>query len=136
MPAVCAASTQAPRGVLGEVARFLRHSRSLAAMLPWLLLTAVITAVITAAMQWTWFGYGEHFVGNWVEAWLATWAIAFPIAFVLGPLPLKCAVRAPVPKKKFTAGLSFDDIADASARVTRKHGLIVRRDLKDSFTIG
>ncbi|RJG07645.1 DUF2798 domain-containing protein [Noviherbaspirillum cavernae] len=131
IPAVAAHNTPA------DAAKLLCRSRSLAAMLPWLLLTGVITLVVSAVMQATQAGVDAHFLGRWVEAWLTGWPIAFPIAYLLGPSLLKLAARmsAPAPRKPVVAGLSFDDIADASARVTARHGLPVRRKLKDARTI-
>lgn len=125
------------KGSVVEAAHFLRRSRSLASMLPSLLLTGVVTLVMTAVMRLMWIGLGSDFFRVWIESWLIAWPIAFPVAYVAGPLVVKLAARMTSPATKTVAfepvGLAFGDIADASARATAKNGFKVQRKLKRSF---
>ncbi|MGH8806912.1 MAG: DUF2798 domain-containing protein [Noviherbaspirillum sp.] len=128
---------------LAECLHFVRRSRSLASMLPALLLSSVMTLVVTMVMHLLWYGWAthgwaaqglsEHFVRMWMESWLISWSIAFPVTYLAGPLLLKLAAsvlapRAPVAPR--VAGIAFNDIAGASERVTAANGFTVLRNLK------
>lgn len=66
--------------------RVLAGSKSLASMLPALLMTGVLTLVLSAVMRLVWIGFSNDFFAAWMEAWLTTWPIAFPIAYLSKPL--------------------------------------------------
>ncbi len=123
--------------LLDQFASFVRRSRSLASMLPSLVLSGVITLVITAVMHVMWSGAAEGVFGAWMESWLTAWPIAFPVTYLLGPSLFKLAVRAPVaPARvpvKHKPGIAFGDIATISARVTARNGFTVLRNLKPQY---
>lgn len=120
-----------------EATHFVRRSRSLASMLPSLLLTGMVTLVLVAVMRLMWMGFSDNFFRVWIESWLIAWPIAFPIAYVAGPLVVRLAARMTSPAAKAAAvkpaGLAFSDIEDVSARATAKNGFKVRRNLKRDF---
>ena len=70
-----------------------RRSRSLASMLPALLISGVMTFVVTAVMHFMWDGISGH----WLESWLTAWPIAFPVAYVAGPLLTRMAAVISAP---------------------------------------
>ncbi len=120
--------------LLDQAASFVRRSRSLASMLPSLVLSGLITLVITAVMQAMGPGAAEGFFGAWMESWLIAWPIAFPVTYLAGPALFRLAARAPaaavpMPVRR-TPGLAFNDILDASQRVTERNGLSALRGLK------
>lgn len=111
----------------------LRRSRSIASMLPSLLLSGVITLAMTAVMHLTWGGAGRGFATAWMESWLTTWPIAFPLAYVLGPALMKVAAYISAPASRDgarTAELAFGDITAVSERVTANNGLTVLRKIR------
>ncbi|HJV87725.1 MAG TPA: DUF2798 domain-containing protein [Noviherbaspirillum sp.] len=120
--------------LLEQAASFVRRSRSLSSMLPSLVLSGLITLVITAVMHVMWLGTAEGFFGAWMESWLTAWPIAFPVTYVAGPMLFRLAARAPVavvpmPVRR-EPGLAFNDILDASERVSARNGLTALRGLK------
>ena len=117
--------------MLGSALLRLRRSRSLASMLPALLTSGLMTLVVTAVMHVA-SGAADGFLGRWVESWLTAWPIAFPVAYLAGPalMKLAAAISAPARMQAREPGLAFGDIADASQRVTRRHGYSVLRGLK------
>lgn len=117
----------------GDMLYRLRRSKSIASMLPFLLLSGVITLVMTAVMHLMWTGLSEGFLGVWMESWLTAWPIAFPIAYLVSPALLKFAAYISAPASRAEPrlpGLAFGDIRSASASVTATHGLTVLRNLK------
>lgn len=119
-------------GAFGQLVHRLRRSRSLASMLPALLFSGLMTLVVTAVMHVTSGAMADGFAGRWMESWLTAWPIAFPVAYLTGPavLRLAAAISAPARMQARYPGLAFDDIADASRRVTRRNGFAVLRGLK------
>lgn len=120
-------------GMPAQVLYRLRRSRSLASMLPFLLLSGVITLVMTAVMRLMWTGWNESFINVWMESWLTAWPIAFPIAYLVSPPLLKLAVYISAPAARpqpRVRGLTFGDIEGISACVTANNGLTVLRNLK------
>jgi hypothetical protein len=113
--------------------QYVRRSRSIASMLPWMLLSGVMTLVVTAFMHAPWMDAGRSgrdFVDMWMENWLIAWAIAFPVAYMAGLLLMRLAAKFSAPAYGAGTsrhGLAFADITDASARVTAKNGLKVLR---------
>lgn len=123
---------QPAEGAFGKVVLRLRRSRSLASMLPALLLSGLMTLVITAVMHAMWGTIADGFFGHWMESWLTAWPIAFPVAYLTGPAVLRLAAAISAPAAQAAArepGLAFGDIADASRRVTRRNGYVVLRGL-------
>lgn len=120
--------------LLEQVASYVRRSRSLASMLPSLVLSGLITLVITAVMHAMWSGATEGFFGAWMESWLTAWPIAFPVTYLVGPTLFRLAARAPAAAMPMPVqrhpGLAFDDILNASERVTARNGLTALRGLK------
>lgn len=117
----------------GQLLYGLRRSKSLASMLPFLLLSGVITLVMTAVMRLMWTGWNEGFINVWMESWLTAWPIAFPIAYVVSPPLLKLAAYISAPAARpapQVRGLAFGDIDGVSERVTANNGLMVLRNLK------
>ncbi len=115
--------------------RVMRRSRSLASMLPAVLLSGVVTLVVTAVMHLMWSGLTAHFPGLWLESWLIAWPIAFPVTYLAAPLFVKLASSLSAPAARTTPdtpGIAFNDIAAASERATAAHRLTVRRNLKDA----
>ncbi|HZW14009.1 MAG TPA: DUF2798 domain-containing protein [Noviherbaspirillum sp.] len=121
-------------GVAGSFVHRLRRSRSLASMLPSLLLSGVITFVMTAVMHLSWSGWSNGFFGAWMESWLTAWPIAFPVAYLMGPVLNKIAacISAPAARAEMRpqSGLAFGDIANVSDTVTANNGFVVLRNLK------
>lgn len=120
-------------GMPSQVLYRVRRSRSLASMLPFLLLSGVITLVMTAVMRLMWTGWTDGFVSVWMESWLTAWPIAFPIAYLVSPPLLKLATYISAPAARpapRVRGLTFGDINGVSARVTAHNGLTVLRNLK------
>jgi len=115
---------------LAQLLDRVRRSRSLASMLPALLLSGVMTFVITAVMHAMWTGISGH----WLESWLTAWPIAFPVAYIAGPLLTRMSAVISAPAMRAAEarqpGLAFGDIADASRSVTKRHGFAVLRGLK------
>jgi hypothetical protein len=115
-----------------QLAHFVRRSRSLASMLPALLLSGVITLVSTAVMQVM--GANEAMFGAWMESWLTAWPIAFPVTYLVAPSLFRLAAYLSAPAARTIIvrkrGLAFGDIAHASARVTVKNRFVVLRNLK------
>lgn len=108
----------------------LRHSKSLASMLPAILSSGLITLMLTAAMHLMSDGFSNAFFGSWMETWLTTWPIAFPLFYLLSTPMNKLAARISAPATADaaqSAGISVGDIAGASERAIRKNGLEVRR---------
>lgn len=122
-------------------AQWLRRSRSLAVMLPSLLLTGVITLIVTAVMCIMWNAPAGGFFGAWMESWLTAWPIAFPVTYLIAPSVNRLAARISAPARedaamnKPVAGLWFDDIVDVSTRATVKSGTFVRRNLRDPYSL-
>ena len=117
----------------GDVLYRLRRSKSIASMLPFLLLSGVITLVMTAVMHLMWSGWNDGFFGVWMESWLTAWPIAFPVAYLVSPALLKLAacISAPaVRAEPRLPGLAFGDINAVSANATANNGLTVLRNLK------
>lgn len=114
----------------------LRRSRSIASMLPWLLLSGVMTLAVSAFMHTPWVDAAsgsQSFLGAWMESWLIAWPIAFPVAYVAGPMLMRFAAMFSAPAEHMNArkpGLGFGDIQDASVRATAKNGLTVLRNMK------
>lgn len=130
------AHARQPSGALHAIVYRLRRSRSVASMLPSLLLSGVITLAMTAVMHLTWGGWNRGFAGVWMESWLTTWPIAFPVAYLLGPTVRKVAAYISAPANRpqpRTEGLVFGDIAQASDSVTANHGLTVLRRLQPAY---
>lgn len=121
-------STPLP-SLLLECASFVRRSRSIASMLPALVLSGLATLLVTALMHAPGSGPSARFGGAWMESWLIAWPIAFPIVYVLGSALLKLAASWSAPAAR-RAGLGFGDVADVSARVTANNGYTVLRKLK------
>ncbi len=115
--------------LLAGCAHFVRRSRSIASMLPSLLLSGLMTLVITAVMHLMWRGPVDGFVGMWMESWLTVWPIAFPLTYIAAPTLLKfsTSVSAPSPVATRAPGLGTGDVAAVSDRVTANHGLSVLR---------
>ena len=108
----------------------LRHSKSLASMLPAILSSGLITLMLTAAMHLMSDGFSNAFFGTWMETWLTAWPIAFPLFYLLSTPMNKLAARISAPATEDVAqpvSLSVDDIAGASERATEKNGFEVRR---------
>lgn len=122
-----------PGSPLLEMARFLLRSRSLASMLPSLILTGVVTLLATGIARTMPAGLNADSFQLWMESWLVSWPIAFPVAYVSRPALARIAARFASPAER--KGLAVREIEEASARVTRKNGFRVRRNLKDPFTI-
>lgn len=108
----------------------LRHSKSLASMLPAILSSGLITLMLTAALHLMSDGFSNAFFGSWMETWLTAWPIAFPLFYLLNTPLNKLAARISAPAiadAAETAGLSVSDIASASKLATEKNDLEVRR---------
>lgn len=108
----------------------LRHSKSLASMLPAILSSGFITLMLTAVMHLMSDGFSNAFFGTWMETWLTTWPIAFPLFYLLSTPMNKLAARISAPASADAAqpaGLSVGDIAGASERATGQNSLAVRR---------
>lgn len=120
-------------GKFDAVVYAVRRSRSMASMLPSLLLSGVITLAVSAVLHLTWSGAHRGFAGAWMESWLVTWPIAFPLIYLLGSVLPKLAtvISAPARREETgTGGLALCDITQASAGVTAKNGFTVLRKLK------
>jgi len=132
LPSRAYAYRQPAEGVFAQAVLRLRRSRSLASMLPALLFSGLMTLVVTAVMHATSGAVADGFLGRWMESWLTAWPIAFPVAYLTGPAlqRLAAAISAPARMQAREPGLAFGDIADASRRVTRRHGYAVLRGLK------
>jgi hypothetical protein len=90
------ASSSSPRSTrnpLVEVAQFLRRSRSLASMLPSLLMTGLVTLLVSGIERLMWVGMGRNYFAAWMETWLTAWPIAFPIVYLLGRTTVRVAAR-------------------------------------------
>lgn len=108
----------------------LRHSKSLASMLPAILSSGLITLMLTAAMHLMSDGFSNAFFGTWMETWLTAWPIAFPLFYLLSTPLNKLAARISAPATADAvqpSGLTVGDIAGASDRATGKNGFEVRR---------
>lgn len=119
--------------LLAKVVNRRRRPRGVAGLLPALLISGVLTALVAAVAGLTWFGPIEGFGSVWLENWLVSWPIAFPVIYVAGPsfLRLLVYISSPVESNAAIApGLSFGDIAAASAHATERHGFTVLRNLK------
>ncbi|RZI44402.1 DUF2798 domain-containing protein [Herbaspirillum sp. HC18] len=133
------ASVRSSGGLVAMVVLRVRRSRALASMLPALLSSGAMTLALVVVMQVMQGGAAEGFSGRWLESWLIAWPIAFPVVYVLGSLLAWMMSMVSAPAKRVAArssGLAFDDIADASKRVTARHGFTVLRGLKraDDFS--
>jgi hypothetical protein len=119
-------STALP-SLLLECASFVRRSRSIASMLPALVLSGLATLIVTGLLQES---ESARFLGAWMESWLIAWPITFPVVYVLGSALLKLAASLSAPSPVRHPGLGYSDVADASERVTAAHGFTVLRTLK------
>lgn len=119
----------AGRGILHAAMYRLRSSRSIASMLPSLLLSGVIMLVMTAVMHLMWKGATGGFFGAWMESWLITWPIAFPVTYVIWPALQKLASLISAPTAKVETSLPGQAIADPGAE---QEGFTVLRDLKSA----
>lgn len=110
----------------------LRSSRSIASMLPSMLLSGVITLVMTAVMHLMLVASNHGFFSAWMESWLITWPIAFPVVYLIGPAVIRLAARisAPAAPVEILPGIAFADIDQVSASVTERNGFTVLRNLK------
>lgn len=129
---------RATKSPLIEATQFVRRSKSLASMLPSLLMTGVSTLLVTAILRLLWVGAGNGFVANWMENWLTAWPIAFPVAYLVGPSVARLAARISAPSADVTsrpAGLALSEIEAASARATAKNHLKVRRKRINTFEV-
>lgn len=122
-----------------ELVQFVRRSKSLASMLPWLLLTGIATLLVTGFVPLLWLGVGYdagHGVfRRWMEAWLTTWPIAFPIAYLAGPVVARLARTSATAPASRPAGLALSDIEAASARATAKNDLNIMRKRIRTFEV-
>lgn len=110
--------------------RELAGSKSLASMLPTLLVTGVITLVISAVMRLLWLGFSNDFFAAWMEAWLTTWPIAFPLAYMSMPFVKRLTnyLATPAePQSKKVSGLSLMQIEKVASNATAKNQLQTRR---------
>lgn len=122
--------SQPATGLLGAC---LRRSRVFASMLPSLLLSGLLTLVVTAVMQLTRDGLLADGFVTWMEIWLTAWPIAFPVTYLAAPAVARLAVTISAPAQTSSvraSGLTMNDIADASARVTSANSFTVLRNLK------
>jgi hypothetical protein len=95
MPASSPASSSLPRArtPLADAAQFVRRSRSLASMLPPLLVSGIITLVTAAAMRLGLVGMDRDFFRVWMETWLTAWPFAFRAVYLAAPLLGRFAAR-------------------------------------------
>lgn len=103
-------------------------SRSLASMLPSLLMTGLLTLIVTAILRLLWVGLTSDFFASWMEAWLTTWPIAFPLAYMALPVIQKISrsLSKPAVLKRRTQGISIAAIQQVSDEVTLQNGLTVK----------
>lgn len=111
--------------------RELAGSKSLASMLPTLLVTGVITLVISAVMRLLWLGFSNDFFAAWMEAWLTTWPIAFPLAYMSMPFVKRLTNYLARSSDKLastkTSGLSISQIEEVASNAAAKNQLQTRR---------
>ncbi|WP_423679900.1 MULTISPECIES: DUF2798 domain-containing protein [unclassified Undibacterium] len=109
-----------PREVVG--------SRSLASMLPSLLMTGLLTLFVTAILRLLWVGMTSDFFASWMEAWLTTWPIAFPLAYMALPVVQKISrsLSKPVVLQHRTQGIGIAAVQQVSDEVTAQNGLTLR----------
>ncbi|MEC4720637.1 hypothetical protein RY831_15845 [Noviherbaspirillum sp. CPCC 100848] len=118
--------------LLVECAQFVRHSRSLASMMPALLLSgaasllvgvllhAVAPDVVDAA--------GVPLLG-WQEAWMTLWPLLFPL-FYLASLVVRKARHLAAVRMTWQPGLGLAEIAAVSRQIDAGLGRPVLRGLK------
>ncbi|SNS13404.1 Protein of unknown function [Noviherbaspirillum humi] len=110
----------------------LRRSRSLASVLPALLLTGVITLVSTAASTLL-NNAAQGFMAHWMQSWLTAWPIAFPIAWVLAPLLDR--LGAGLGARATPPGLGWHAITSASDKASARNGVAPRRQLRSPHRV-
>lgn len=99
--------------------------KSLASMLPSLLMSGLVTLLLTGLLRLFWVGFSHDFTTAWMEAWLISWPIIFPLVYLLkAPLALLAALMAARKEKSARdASLSLVQIADASDSASAVNGL-------------
>jgi hypothetical protein len=117
------------RNPLAEALQFVRASKSLASMLPSLVVTGVGSLLATGLVLSV--GADQNFFGRWMETWLTAWPVAFPIAYLIARIS-SAAAKAAASKP---AGMALMDIEAASAGATAKNGLKVRRKRIRTFEV-
>ncbi|WP_194722533.1 hypothetical protein [Noviherbaspirillum malthae] len=121
-------SAEPPR-LLTECALFVRHSRSLASMMPALLFSGAVSLLVSVLLHGLSLDVAEVALHGRLEAWLTLWPLLFPVAY-LANLALRKARRLAAARAQRKPGLSYGDIADVGAQVDAAQRLTVLRGLK------
>jgi len=122
------APAELPR-LLVECALFVRHSRSLASMMPALLFSGAVSLLVSVVLHGLALDVADVELHGWLEAWLTLWPLLFPLAY-LGSLAARKARRLATARMKRQPGLSYRDIIAAGDRVDAGHRLAALRGLK------
>ncbi|WP_151632642.1 hypothetical protein [Noviherbaspirillum aerium] len=100
---------ESPR-LLIECAQFVRHSRSLASMMPALCFSGAASLLVSVLLH----GLAIDAVGvelhGWLESWLTLWPLLFPLVYVASLLARKIRGLA-VARMDWQQGLGYGDIA-------------------------
>lgn len=125
------APAELPR-LLVECAQFVRHSRSLASMMPALLLSgaaSLLASVLLHGLALDVAGVAEVALHGRLEAWLTLWPLLFPLVYVAS-LALRKARRLAAARRMRLPGLGFGDIAAVSRQIDAGRRHAVLRGLK------
>jgi len=115
--------------LLTECALFVRHSRSLASMMPALLLSGAVSLLVSVLLHGLSLHVADVALHGRLEAWLTLWPLLFPLAY-LASLAVRKARRLAAARAQRKPGLSYGDIADVGAQIDAAHRLTVLRGLK------
>jgi hypothetical protein len=128
------APAELPR-LLVECAQFVRHSRSLASMMPALLVSGAASLLVSVLLHGLALdvagvsGVAEVALHGWLEAWLTLWPLLFPLVYLAG-LALRKARRLSAARRLRQPGLGFGDIAAVSRQIDAGQAHAVLRGLK------
>lgn len=122
------APAELPR-LLAECALFVRHSRSLASMMPALLFSGAVSLLVSVLLHGLTLDVADVALHGRLEAWLTLWPLLFPLAY-LANLAVRKARRLAAVHAQRKPGLSCRDIAAVGVQVDAAHRLTVLRGLK------
>lgn len=122
------APAELPR-LLSECALFVRHSRSLASMMPALLFSGAASLMVSVLLHGLALEVANVALHGWLEAWLTLWPLMFPLAYLINQAVRK-ARRLAAAGMQRQPGLGYADIAAVGEQVDAGHRLTVLRGLK------
>lgn len=116
------AAAESPR-LLIECAQFVRHSRSLASMMPALLFSGAASLLVSVLLHGLVIGAVGVELHGWLESWLTLWPLLFPLVYLASLLARKIRGLTAA-RMDWQQGLGYGDIAAVTEQINAGRGVL------------